>query len=75
MARGAATARGVLPELPGRSKLSEATPPATLGRSGVTLERPLGIGTMQWGRTWLDGKLNRGGNLSEEACREVRRFY
>jgi aryl-alcohol dehydrogenase-like predicted oxidoreductase len=32
---------------------------------GVTIAKPLGIGTMQWGTTWLDNKLNKGGNLPD----------
>ena len=27
----------------------------------IELLKPLAVGTMAWGRTWLDGKLNRGG--------------
>ena len=27
----------------------------------IELLKPLAVGTMAWGRTWLDEKLNRGG--------------
>ncbi|CAJ1394931.1 unnamed protein product [Effrenium voratum] len=37
---------------------------------GLQLRWPLAIGTMQWGRTWLDEKLNRG-NLSDETCAAI----
>ena len=36
----------------------------------LTLQQPLGIGTMQWGRTWLDQKLNRG-NLDDQLCASI----
>eukprot|EP00899_Mesostigma_viride_P022553 jgi/Mesvir1/3482/Mv11973-RA.1 len=29
------------------------------------IEQPLGIGTMQWGVTWIDGRVNRGGVVSD----------
>lgn len=36
----------------------------------IKLKWPLGIGTMQWGRTWVDEQLNRG-NLSDATCTEI----
>ena len=40
----------------------------------ITLRRPLGIGTMQWGKTWLDQKLNRG-NLDDQLCASICREF
>eukprot|EP00475_Leptophrys_vorax_P023383 TRINITY_DN32013_c0_g1_i1.p1 TRINITY_DN32013_c0_g1~~TRINITY_DN32013_c0_g1_i1.p1 ORF type:complete len:353 (+),score=67.65 TRINITY_DN32013_c0_g1_i1:879-1937(+) len=43
-----------------------------LGKSGVVLPVPIGIGTMQWGDTWLDGKLmNPKGNLTDTQVKQV----
>lgn len=36
----------------------------------IELLKPLAVGTMAWGRTWLDEKLNRG-NLSDETCAAI----
>lgn len=33
---------------------------STTSIGSIELQVPLAIGTMQWGRTWLDEKLNRG---------------
>jgi len=41
----------------------------TLG--SVELAQPLGIGTMQWGTTWLDSKINREGLLSNAVLDNV----
>jgi aryl-alcohol dehydrogenase-like predicted oxidoreductase len=40
---------------------------STLGTLGV----PIGIGTLQWGDSWLDEKMVRGGRLDEDAVREI----
>mmetsp|Transcript_5980 Transcript_5980/g.10768 ORF Transcript_5980/g.10768 Transcript_5980/m.10768 type:complete len:358 (+) Transcript_5980:171-1244(+) len=45
--------------------------PVRLGQSDVWLSVPLGIGTMQWGTTWLDSKVNRGGNMSDAQVTQV----
>ncbi|KAA8497166.1 Pyridoxal reductase, chloroplastic [Porphyridium purpureum] len=42
-----------------------------LGRSGIFLRTPLGIGTLQWGTTWVDSKLISGGRISDATAEAI----
>jgi hypothetical protein len=42
-----------------------------LGRSGLWLPAPLAIGTLQWGTTWVDGRILSGGRISDTTAAAI----
>eukprot|EP00401_Gymnodinium_catenatum_P068297 CAMPEP_0117529072 /NCGR_PEP_ID=MMETSP0784-20121206/37644_1 /TAXON_ID=39447 /ORGANISM="" /LENGTH=361 /DNA_ID=CAMNT_0005325383 /DNA_START=50 /DNA_END=1136 /DNA_ORIENTATION=+ len=44
---------------------------ATAKLGNISLEQPLGIGTLQWGTTWIDDKMVKGGCIMDSAIEAI----